>query len=304
MKTERLLGIVMVLLQQDKVTAPQLAERFEVSRRTINRDMEDICKAGIPLVTEQGRGGGISILDSYKVDKALFTREEMQAVLAGLKGIDSVSKVSCFAGILEKLSGKENRIIADNTVVIDLASHYQEPLTQKIGEIRQAILGRRMISFSYYSEKGESNRCMEPYQLIFKWSSWYVFGYCSDRNAYRLFKLNRIGDLHTLEKEFSPREIPREELNPDKYFCSDTIHLKAVFAESEKYRLIEEYGIDCCTPYKNNGLLFERDFVSYKNMQQWIFSFGDKVTVLEPEELVRERLEQAVNIISQKNYER
>lgn len=97
---------------------------------------------------------------------------------------------------------------------------------------------------------------------------------------------------------------PEEELNPDKYFCSDTIHLKAVFAESEKYRLIEEYGIDCCTPYKNNGLLFERDFVSYKNMQQWIFSFGDKVTVLEPEELVRERLEQAVNIISQKNYER
>lgn len=71
MKTERLLGIVMVLLQQDKVTAPQLAERFEVSRRTINRDIEDICKAGIPLVTEQGRGGGISILDSYKVDTAL-----------------------------------------------------------------------------------------------------------------------------------------------------------------------------------------------------------------------------------------
>lgn len=168
MKTERLLGIVMVLLQQDKVTAPQLAERFEVSRRTINRDIEDICKAGIPLVTEQGRGGGISILDSYKVDKALFTREEMQAVLTGLKGIDSVSKVSYFAGMLEKLSGKENRIIADNTVVIDLASHYQEPLTQKITEIRQAILGRRMISFCYYSEKGESNRCMEPYQLIFK----------------------------------------------------------------------------------------------------------------------------------------
>lgn len=304
MKTERLLGIVMVLLQQDKVTAPQLAERFEVSRRTINRDIEDICKAGIPLVTEQGRGGGISILDSYKVDKALFTREEMQAVLTGLKGIDSVSKVSYFAGMLEKLSGKENRIIADNTVVIDLASHYQEPLTQKITEIRQAILGRRMISFCYYSERGESNRCMEPYQLIFKWSSWYVFGYCSDRNAYRLFKLNRIGDLHTLDNEFSPREIPKEELNPDKYFYSDTIHLKAVFAESEKYRLIEEYGIDCYTPYKNKGLLFEWDFVSYKNMQQWIFSFGDKVTVLEPEELVKERVEQAVNIISQKDCER
>ena len=91
MKIERLIGIITILLQQDKVTAPELAARFEVSRRTINRDIEAICKAGIPLITIQGFDGGISISDSYKIDKTLFTQDELQTILTGLKGIDSVS---------------------------------------------------------------------------------------------------------------------------------------------------------------------------------------------------------------------
>ena len=91
MKIDRLIGIITILLQKDKVTAPELARRFEVSRRTINRDIEDICKAGIPIVTTQGNGGGISISDSYKIDKTLFTHDELQAVFSGLQGIDSVS---------------------------------------------------------------------------------------------------------------------------------------------------------------------------------------------------------------------
>lgn len=91
-KIDRLIGIITILLQKDKVTAPELAERFEVSRRTINRDIMDICKAGIPIVTTQGSGGGISILDGYKIDKALISEDELQAILSGLHGIDSVSK--------------------------------------------------------------------------------------------------------------------------------------------------------------------------------------------------------------------
>lgn len=300
MKTERLIGIIMILLQQEKITAPQLAERFEVSRRTINRDIEDICKAGIPLVTAQGHGGGISILDSYKVDKYFFTQEELQAILTGLTGIDSVSKVSYLAKLIEKISSKENRVVAENTIIIDLASHYQEPLMHKIAEIKKAIFMKHMISFCYYYEKGENYRCIEPYRLIFKWSSWYVFGYCLEKNSYRLFKLNRLGDLSTLEETFFPREIPEKELNFEDYFMNNTIHLKAIFTESEKYRLIEEYGIGCYMPYKDNKLLLECDFVSYKNMQEWVFSFGDRVEIIEPEELRYDRIRQAENIIKSK----
>lgn len=300
MKIDRLIGIITILLQKDKVTAPELAKRFEVSRRTINRDIEDISKAGIPIVTIQGSGGGISILDSYKMDKALLNDDELQAIFSGLKGIDSISKNSYLARIIEKLSVKDNHIQVDDSIIVDLSSHYQNPLTQKIDVIKNAIHTKRCVSFRYYYEKGESVRCIEPYHLIFKWSSWYVFGYCLDRKAYRLFKLNRLWNINFLDKEFIPREIPKKELQFDDYFSSNSIHLKAIFSESEKYRLIEEYGVNCYNVTDSGKLLLERDFASYDNMRSWIFSFGDKVTILEPQQLCEDRKKQAAAILKMK----
>lgn len=297
MKIDRLIGIIVLLLQKDKVTAPELAERFEVSRRTINRDIADICRAGIPIVTVQGSGGGISILDSYKIEKALLSKDELQAIFSGLKGIDSVSKISYFDRMTEKLSDKSSRIEIEDTIIIDLASHYQEPLTQKIEAIKAAIRTKQQISFLYYYEKGESRKEIEPYRLIFKWSAWYVFGYCLGREAYRLFKLNRLWDISFSGKSFTSREIPEKELQFDDYFSENTIHLKALFLQSEKYRLIEEYGVDCYSVTDSGELLLERDFASYSNMRSWIFSFGDKVTILEPFQLYEDRRKQAENII-------
>ena len=297
MKIDRLIGIITVLLQKDKITAPQLAERFEVSRRTINRDIEDLCKAGIPLVTTQGYGGGISIAEGYKLDKTLFTQEEIQTILAGLKGIDSVSKTSYLTKLAEKLSGREHRIASDDMILIDLASHYQGPLTQKIDTMKQAIRGHHLISFRYFYEKGEQQRTIEPYHLVFQWSSWYVFGYCLKRQAYRLFKLNRLWDLELEPEQFAVREVPKEELDFKDFYKADPIRLKAVFENEEKHRLIEEYGIDCYTVDENNRLLFEWDFVSYDNMREWICSFGDRVRVLEPEELYEDRKRQAGHIL-------
>lgn len=297
MKIDRLIGIITILLQQDKITAPELAERFEVSRRTINRDIEDLCKAGVPLVTTQGYGGGISIADGFKIDKALFTEEELQTVFYGLKGIDSVSKTSYLSALLEKLSSKGKRVTAGDMIIIDLASYHQAPLTQKIDLIKQAILGHHIITFQYFYEKGESWRRIEPYRLVFKWSAWYVFGYCLDRDGYRLFKLNRLGGLCMLEDRFPARHIPEKELDFEEHFSTPNFHLKALFCESEKYRLIEEYGIGCYSVSEKGGLLFEFDFTSYKNMREWIFSFGDKVLILEPEALREDRKKQAENIL-------
>lgn len=296
-KIDRLIGIITILLQKDKVTAPELAERFEVSRRTINRDITDICKAGIPIVTTQGSGGGISILDGYKIDKTLISKDELQAILSGLHGIDSVSKNSYLLNIAEKFSKKNSRIETDGSIIIDLSSHYQKPLTQKIEVIKTAIQANVCISFMYYYEKGESIKHIEPYLLIFKWSSWYVFGYCIDRQAYRLFKLNRLWNINVQEETFVPREIPKNELQFDDYFSTDTIHLKALFSKSEQYRLIEEYGIDCYSVTNSGELLFEWDFANYSYMQSWVFSFGDKVTILEPIQLCNDRKKQAENII-------
>lgn len=297
MKIDRLIAIVTILLQQDKITAPELAERFEVSRRTINRDIENICKAGIPIITTQGYGGGISIADGYKIDKALFTGDEIQTVMAAIKGIDTISNTLYFAKLSEKLLRKDNPMIAEEVILINLASHYQKPLTEKIETIKKAIWNKQYIIFRYYSNKGEGQRKIEPYRLVFQWSSWYVFRYCLDSEAYRLFKLNRLWELDVCAEQFISRDIKAEELCFGSFLETGKFHLKAFFAESEKHRLIDEYGIGCYCANKNGDLLFEWDFASYENMREWIFSFGDRVTILEPTSLREDRIRQAKNIL-------
>lgn len=287
MKIDRLMGIVTILLQQDKITAPELAERFEVSRRTINRDIEDICRAGIPLVTTQGYGGGVSIAEGFKLNNSLLTSDELQAILSGVKGLDSVWDTPHFPTLAEKLPGE-----APDDILIDLASHYQEPLTQKIAAIRTAIRDKRYISFRYCYEKGECRRTIEPYKLIFQWSAWYLWGWCLDRKSFRLFKLNRLWEAELGGESFTARDIPAEELDFDRYSSAGTFHLKALFEQSEKYRLIEEYGPDCFCE-EQGKLLLERNFAGYSNMREWVLSFGGRAEVLEPEELRADLLRQA-----------
>lgn len=300
MKIDRLMGIVTLLLQRDLVTAPELARRFEVSRRTVNRDIEDLCKAGIPIVTTQGRGGGISLSDSYKVDAALLSEEERQALLAGLKGIDSISSTPHLEEVVRKLSRKHSAIQADNAVIIDLASYYRRPLIQKIEQLKHAIHDRRQVTFIYYYDKGEGPRRIEPYHLMFQWSNWYVLGYCLDRQDYRLFKLDRLWELEISGQSYTPRTVPEELLKLESYFSDRAFHLKALFPKEEKYRLVEEYGVDCYRETPRGELLLERDFASYRELRRWVFSFGDRVRVLEPEQLVKDRIQQAKSILKQK----
>lgn len=287
----------MILLQQDKVTAPELAARFEVSVRTINRDIDSLCQAGIPIITTQGYGGGITIAEGYKVDKSLFTEEELQTLLTGLGGIESVSNTPLTALLIEKLSQRDRQIRQEDITTIDLASYYKGSLSEKITMMKKAIIEQHIISFDYYYSKGECRRRIEPYRLVFKWSSWYVFGYCLDKQAYRLFKLNRLWNQVVEEADFVLRQIPEEELDFDDYFYEGKLHLKAVFAGSEKYRLIDCYGPDCFMTTEDEKALFERDFADYEHMREWILSFGDKVRVLEPAELVKDCKRQAENIL-------
>ena len=140
MKIDRHIGILSVLLQKDTVTAPYLAEQFEVSRRTISRDIEDLCKAGIPIVTKQGVNGGISIMEDYKLDKTLFTQREMQDILAGLRSLDSVNGTNRYGKLMEKLSaGSSDFMVGNQSVLIDLSSWYKEALAPKIELIRSSI---------------------------------------------------------------------------------------------------------------------------------------------------------------------
>lgn len=177
MKISRQIGILSVLLQKDEVTAPYLAEQFEVSRRTIHRDIEDLCQAGIPIVTRQGAGGGISIMENFKIDRTVLTNAEMQDILAGLRSLDSINGTNRYGQLMEKLSvGSSDFMTGNQSVLIDLSSWYKDSLAPKIEMIRSAIDNGLELSFHYYAPKGETTRDIEPYYLIFRWSSWYVWG--------------------------------------------------------------------------------------------------------------------------------
>lgn len=293
MKIDRQIGILSILLQKDSVTAPYLSEQFEVSRRTINRDIEDLCKAGIPIVTKQGVNGGISIMENYKMDKTLFTQGEMQDILAGLRSLDSVNGTNRYGQLMEKLSvGSSDFMVGNQSVLIDLSSWYKDSLAPKIEMIRSAIGQCRELEFRYYAPKGESYRCIEPYYLIFRWSSWYVWGWCRKREDFRLFKLNRMDNLFMTDKVFVGRQVPMPDLSNERIFPGG-IKVKALFEPDCKWRLVEEFGTGCFQETDNGKLLFQADYTDKENLVTWLLSFRDKVELLEPEE-IREEIKQSI----------
>lgn len=285
MKIDRHIGILSVLLQKDTVTAPYLAEQFEVSRRTINRDIEDLCKAGIPIVTRQGVNGGISIMEDYKLDKTLFTQREMQDILAGLRSLGSVNETNRYRKLMEKLSaGSSDFMVGNQSVLIDLSSWYKEALAPKIELIRTSIDQCRELEFAYYSPKGESVRRIEPYYLIFQWASWYVWGWCKKREGFRMFKLNRMEHLQISESVFARRQVPMPDLSNEKIFPGG-IKVKALFEPACKWRLVEEFGSESFTEQEDGTLLFQADYTDKENLITWLMSFRDKVELLEPKEI-------------------
>ena len=278
MKIDRLIGILSILLQEEKTTAPELAERFEVSRRTINRDIEDLCKAGIPIKTAQ---------------------KDMQVILAGLRSLDSVSGSSYYSQLMEKIqAGSSEFISGKDSVLIDLSSWYRDSLAPKIETIQDAIGDRHLISFRYYAPSGESERTVEPYYLVFRWSSWYLWGWCADRKDYRLFKLNRMDKVAETDKEFICRNAPMPDLSTEKIFPGG-IKVKALFTPDMKWRLVEEFGPHCFTETDDGRLLFTADYTDMENLVTWLMTFGAKAEVLEPAEardIIRRNAEETLKI--------
>lgn len=302
MKIDRQLGIITILLQCGKMTAPELARRFEVSRRTILRDIDDICSAGIPVVSMQGAGGGLSIAEGYKLDRSVLTSEELDSIIAGLGGIGSVSDPARVRRLIDKLAPvRQDAVPLREKIHIDLSSHYGSTLSEKISLIKKAIATSKLISFDYYSPKGVETRTIEPGFITFRWAAWYVFGYCCSRDDFRLFKLNRLWKLSVTDETFTPREIPPDSLKPEEYYTGTNM-VRIVFDKSVEYLLAEEYGPDGYTRRDDGSLLLEVSYTSRDYIIKWILGFGEHAVVLEPAELA-----DAIKTIAEKtahNYSR
>lgn len=293
MKTDRLIGILSVLLQNEKMTAARLAEKFEVSKRTIYRDIDDICRAGIPIAAERGINGGVYIMDGFKLDKTLLSSDDMSAIIAGLKSLDSVSGTKRYRQLMDKLdmSGTES----SGCITIDLSMWDKTELSAKLELVKQAAESCELISFTYYSPKSTEQRTIEPYKLIYQWSGWYVWGYCLSRKAMRLFKLSRMTELSDRHIRFEPRDIPL-------YVCDKLRHTRGGvtaevrFDRSVKWRIIDEFGAELPTYDDEGNVYLEFTWQDKASLFNYILTFGDKAEIISPKEYRREFLELLKNI--------
>lgn len=288
MKTDRLIGILSVLMQKDRITANELAEKFEVSKRTILRDIEAISMAGIPIITAQGQGGGISVMDGFRLDRTILSEDDMRSLISALSGLDSVSNTGKYRHLMEKLSAdsSDNILTGDRNIIIDLSSWDKSVVADKISLIKNAVEDKKKISFTYYSPSGETHREIEPYHLIFQWSGWYVWGYCCLRNDWRMFKLTRLAELICTGEKCPEREVP-------SYSCDTLRHtrgeIKALvrFDKSVKWRIIDEYGHGCGEYDKEGNILLSFTWSDVPSLFQYLLTFGDKAEIIEPLEYRR-----------------
>ena len=300
MKLDRLIAILSVLLNQEQATAPELAKRFEVSRRTINRDIEALNRAGIPIMTLQGAGGGVRIMDGFRMDRTVLTSREMQAILSGLRSLDSVSGTGQYRQLMEKISpGSSGILPGDQHILIDLASWHKTSLSEKIELLHGAIEQHRLVSFHYLSPNGESDRTVEPALLVFQWSNWYLWCWCRGKEAPRLFKLDRMNDLR-IGEAFSPRQMEPPDLLGEQSF-PDRYHVTVRVSPKYKWRLAEEYGADSFELTPEGDCVFSAGFTDRDHLLSWILSFQGEAELLEPADL-REELAKIGETISRKHH--
>lgn len=234
MKIDRLISIIMVLLNNERVSAIKLAEMFEVSTRTIYRDIETISLSGIPITTYNGANGGISIMEEYKVDKNIFTTSDISTILMGLSSVSTTLSNKEIIGTLEKVKSllpkeqSKDIELKSNQITIDLTTWMgNKSLQSNIEKVKSALNDNKHLQFEYYGvNRNKDKRCIEPYKLILKENNWYLQGYCILKEDFRVFKLSRISNLEILEFVFTPREFKSKPLDGGGWIDKRLITIK------------------------------------------------------------------------------
>lgn len=282
MQINRLFEMIYLLLERGQMTAKELAERFEVSERTIHRDIEVLSSAGIPVYASKGRGGGIGLLDHFVLDKSVLSEREKNEILFALQGM-SVAQYPEINATLGRLSSLFQQ---GNTTWID-ADFTQwgsgEEEKRKFGQLRDAILGRKKVVFAYCSAYGErTTREVLPVKLQFKGKAWYLQGFCLKRAAYRTFKILRMSDLTVTQEQFDPLGPPPPFEPGEQVQKLHLIQVKLRFSPSIFYRVYEEFDANLIARDADGSLLVEAAFPMDEWVYGYLLSFGGEVEVLGP----------------------
>lgn len=299
MRLERLLNIVIILINHRLVHAKELAERFEVSVRTIYRDIEALGMAGIPVVTYQGSNGGIGLAEGYRLDRHLLTDQECAAIVTALRSITSfaswadednemlVEKIRSIIPAVRQQAFHER----SSQLLVDLSPWGHHPqLERMLGIVKRAISSQRLLQFHYSNANGESSqRLVEPYTLLMKGRSWYLHAYCRGRQGYRLFKLARMKDAEISETPFArradadagdPQLAARQWHTPE-----NTVRLVLRFTDKARHLAEEWFGaaeMELDQEGDARRWKVTANFPEDNWLYGFILSFGAEAEVLEP----------------------
>ena len=280
MKENRYFQMIYLLLDKGQMTAPELADYFEVSIRTIYRDIDILSAAGIPIYATQGKGGGIAIQDSYVLKKSLLSEQEQKQILMALQGI-RVLEDEQINMLLSKLSGVFQRQ-QGNWLEIDFSTWTKSGAGKHNFQLLQsAIWKSRIVSFSYYSGKGEqTKRIIEPHKLVFKTSDWYLYGYCTLRKDFRFFKLTRIRDLKLQDAEYM-RETPEHIFERSDEFEMKTVQVTLLFDAGMSHDVYEKFDEEV-SEQADGSLLVTTILPDNELLYSYVLSCRERVEVLSP----------------------
>lgn len=293
----RLFEIVYILMQKKKITAKELADRFEVSTRTIYRDIEILSRANIPVYATKGKEGGIGILDEYVLNKTILSEEEQNQILFALQGMKKVTGRD-EKDVLGKLSKLFNKKVND-WIKIDFSNWGKENEQEtRFNMIKEAILNKNQIEFVYYNSNGEeSERIVEPLQIWFKDKSWYLIAYCKIKQDYRVFKIARIREIKILKEHFE-RELPQEKKKEKYIFKNITLELE--ISKEMAYRVYDEFEVSEITKKDDGSFIVNVEYPENEWVYGYILSFGEYAKVLSPasaKRIIKDKIEKTL-----KNY--
>ena len=290
MKVDRLISIIMILLDKKRIGAQALAELFEVSPRTIYRDIDTINMAGIPVRSISGVGGGFEIMQNYKIDRKVFSTADLSAILMGLSSLSNMIRGDELINALAKVKSfiPADRVkdieLKANQIVIDLSPWMGNRNIQPYLEIiKTALQESKLLSFEYADRYGNKTvRTAEPYQLVLKSSHWYWQGYCHKRNDFRLFRLSRTSNLQIQEEFFTPRDYQKPQLDFTDILATMQTKIKIRIHKSVMDRVLDFCTDEHLSPDGDEHFIVRMPFIENEYHYNILFSFGDKCECLEP----------------------
>ncbi len=296
MQESRLFKILYHLLDKGQATAPELAERFEVSVRTIYRDIDALSGAGIPVYTEAGRNGGIHLLNDFVLDKAVLSEAEKQEILAALQSIH-ITRNMDGSRTLQKLSALF-QLHSENWLEVDFSRWGNPGYDNETFELlKSAVIRHRNVKLRYAGSYEEiRERTVQPYKLVYKAKAWYLQAFCTEKQDWRIFKLNRILELEVLEEGFSQLNPP----GPIETFEGEYPKVTLRFPKEMSYRVYDEFDKAQIQRQENGDLVVSANMPEDPWLIGFLLSFGTRVDILSPSHLKEAVAEQA-KLIYEKN---